>query len=262
MYLLVYVDGILVAGTDAGRRETAEYVKENYNMVEAGRPKDVLGSEADYVRKSEDAEGSRYTISHQTRYANGILERFKDHDQPDGRSHIIHSPLGPGLLIGKADAPKDGEKIDFPYKEFCGAVTYLRTRPDITYTVNKLFKWMQNPRKTMADAAKRLLRYLSAYPDGGISFGVNRIESDLEPVEEQMEKLSRDKSLYRATDISYGDGVDHRYSTMGEFIMLNRGPLHQKSYEYTAKIPIRGDRTCPYTGSIMKPTVEAEYVAL
>ena len=47
MYLLVYVDDILVAGTDAGRRETAEY-----NMTEAGRPKDFLGFEIDYVRKS------------------------------------------------------------------------------------------------------------------------------------------------------------------------------------------------------------------
>ena len=262
MYLLVYVDDILVAGTDAGRRETAEYLKENYNMTEAGSPKDFLGFEVDYVRKSESPEGSGYAILHQTRYVNEILERFKDHDRPDGRSRIIHSPWEPSLQISKADEPEEGENIDFPYREFCGAVIYLRTRPDITYTVNKLCKWMQNPGKKMVDAAKRLLRYLATYPDGGISYGVNRFESDLAPVEEQMEKLFKDKSLYCATDSSYGDEVDHGYSTMGEFIMLNGGPLHQKSYEYKAKIPVRGDGTGLYTGSIMKSTVEAEYVAL
>ena len=80
---------------------------------------------------------------------------------------------------------------------------------------------MVNPGKKMADAAKRLLRYLSTYPDGGISYGVNRFESDLIPVEEHMEKLFKDKSLYCATDSSYGDELDHGYSTMGEFIMLN-----------------------------------------
>ena len=262
MYLLVYVDDILVVGTDAGRRETAEYLKENYNMTEAGRPRDFLGFEVDYVRKSECPEGSGYAILHQTRYVNEILERFKDYDQPDGRSRIIHSPWEPGLQISKADEPEEGEKIDFPYREFCGAVIYLRTRPDITYTVNKLCKWMVNPGKKMVDAAKRLLRYLSTYPDGGISYGVNRFESDLIPVEEQMEKLFKDKSLYCATDSSYGDELDHGYSTMGEFIMLNGGPLHQKSYEYKAKIPVKGDGTGLYTGSIMKSTVEAEYVAL
>jgi hypothetical protein len=38
-YLLVYVDDTLFAGTELGRRETAEYLKENYNMTESGRPK-------------------------------------------------------------------------------------------------------------------------------------------------------------------------------------------------------------------------------
>ena len=48
----------------------------------------------------------------------------------------------------------------------------------------------------MALATKRLLRYLKTYPDGGISFGVNRFESDQPTVGEQMQKLFDDKSLY------------------------------------------------------------------
>ena len=49
---------------------------------------------------------------------------------------------------------------------------------------------------------------------------------------------------------------------MGEMIVLNGGLLHQKSYEYKAKLPVKGDGAGLYTGSIMKSTVEAEYVAL
>jgi hypothetical protein len=49
---------------------------------------------------------------------------------------------------------------------------------------------------------------------------------------------------------------------MGEMIVLNGGLLHQKSYEYKAKLTVKGDGAGLYTGSIMKSTVEAEYVAL
>ena len=178
MYLLVYVDDILVAGSDIGRSETEAYLKTNYNMTVAGRPKDFLGFEVNYVRKGEDPNGKGYCILHQTRYVNELLERF---DATEYKT--IHSPWDSEAKLCKADEAAEGEKLDFPYREFCGAVIYLRTRPDITYTVNKLCKWMQNPGEKMVLAAKRLLRYLKTYPDGGISFGVNRFESDQPAVE-------------------------------------------------------------------------------
>ena len=216
-----------------------------------------LRFEVNYVRKGEDPNGKGYCILHQTRYVNELLERF---DATEYKT--IHSSWDSEAKLCKADEAAEGEKLDFPYREFCGAVIYLRTRPDITYTVNKLCKWMVNPGEKMVLAAKRLLRYLKTYPDGGISFGVNRFESDQPAVEETMQKLFDDKSLYCATDSSYGDEVDHGYSTMGEMIVLNGGLLHQKSYEYKAKLPVKGDGAGLYTGSIMKSTVEAEYVAL
>ena len=70
----------------------------------------------------------------------------------------IGSPWEPGLTLTKADEASEGELIDFPYREFCGSVIYLRTRPDVTYTVNKLCKFMLNPGKKMVAAAQRLLR--------------------------------------------------------------------------------------------------------
>ena len=63
----------------------------------------------------------------------------------------------------------------------------------------------------MALATKRLLRYLKTYPDGGISFGVNRFESDQPTVGEQMQKLFDDKSLYG--EMGFGPrGPQHRIS--------------------------------------------------
>ena len=262
MYLLLYVDDILVVGSDTVRSETVRseteaYLKTNYNMTVAGRPTDFLGFEVIYVRKGEDPSGRGYCILHQTRYVNELLERF---DATEYKT--IHSPCDPEATLCKADEAAEGEKLDFPYREFCGAVIYLRTRPDITYIVNRLCKWMQNPGEKTVLAAKRLLRYSKTYPDGGISFGVNRFESDQPAVEEHVQKLFEDNSLYCTTDSSNGDEVDHGYSTMGEMTVLNGGLLHQKSYEYKEKLPVKGDGAGLYTGSTMKSTVEAGYVAL
>ena len=257
MYLLVYVDDILVAGSLTGTAETEAYLRSKYKMTVSGRPKDFLGFEVDYVRRGEDPTGNGYCILHQTRYVNEILERF---GMTDARP--IHSPWETGVMLSKADNAPEGEMIDFPYREFVGSVMYLRTRPDVTYTVNKLAKFTSNPGPKMIAAAKRLLRYLKTYPDGGISFGLNRFESEKEGVANQMKELFARNALYLASDASYGDEVDHGWSTMGHFTMLNGGPLMQKSYEYKATLPEPDSNEGLYQGSVMKSTVEAEYVAL
>ena len=257
MYLLVYVDDILVAGSPTGTAETEAYLRSKYKMTVSGRPQDFLGFEVDYVRRDEDPAGNGYCILHQTRYVHEILERY---NMTDARP--IHSPWETGVVLSKADNAPEGEMIDFPYREFVGSVMYLRTRPDVSYTVNKLAKFTSNPGPKMIAAAKRLLRYLKTYPDGGISFGLNRFKSENESVADQMKRLFDRNALYLASDASYGDEVDHGWSTMGHFTMLNGGPLMQKSYEYKATLPAPGGDEGLYQGSVMKSTVEAEYVAL
>jgi hypothetical protein len=167
-------------------------------MTVSGRPKDFLDFEVDYARQDEDPAGNGYCILHQTRYVNEILERF---NMTDARP--IHSPWETGVVLSKADNAPGGEKIDSSYREFVGNVMYLRTRPDVSYTVNKLAKFTSNPGPKMIAAAKRLLRYLKTYPDGGISFGLNRFESEKESVADQMRKLFDRNALYLASDASY-----------------------------------------------------------
>ena len=64
---------------------------------------------------------------------------------------------------------------------------------------------MQNPGPKMVAAAKRLLRYLKEYPDGGISFGINHFSSDTETTQETMNELFTTGSLCANTDSSYAD---------------------------------------------------------
>ena len=76
-----------------------------------------------------------------------------------------------------------------------------------------------------------------------------------------MQKAFDDWELYASTDSSYSDEIDHGWSTMGQFLMMGGGPTHQKSYECKAKIN-RDDPNGLFASSVMRSTVEAEYVAL
>ena len=66
---------------------------------------------------------------------------------------------------------------DFKYSEISGSVIYLKTRPDITYTVSKLCKFMKKVTSAALQAAKRLLRYLKNTIDHGICYGMNNVSA-------------------------------------------------------------------------------------
>ena len=253
IYMLVYVDDLfMVTPEDYAIQYAVAFFKRTYKMTDMGWPKDFLAFELEFG--IDEATKLAYCIMHQSRYVHEILERYK----VEGRPAL--SPWEHGSDLTASDQAEDGWTTDFPYREFCGSVIYLRTRPDVSYTVSKLCKWMTNPGPKMILAAKRLLRYLREFPEGGISFGINHFSSENEGTASRMQELFNSGSLYGNTDSSYGDEKDHCWSTMGQILMLNGGPVHQKSYEYKAQIKQLGETLGE--ASVMTSTVQAEYVAL
>ena len=60
------------------------------------------------------------------------------------------------------------------YQRLIGKLIYLTiTRPEISFSVNKLSQFMQEPRRPHLDAAHRLLRYLKGSPGQGLLFPSN-----------------------------------------------------------------------------------------
>ncbi|XP_026396567.1 glucose-1-phosphate adenylyltransferase large subunit 1-like [Papaver somniferum] len=86
-------------------------------------------------------------------------------------SKVVSFPMEQNLRL----KPTDGEPLSdpTPYRRLIGRLLYLKvTRPDITYVVNILSQFMQNPRTAHHAAALRILRYLKGTIGHGILLSV------------------------------------------------------------------------------------------
>jgi hypothetical protein len=121
-----------------------------------------------------------------------------------------------------------------PYRQVVGTLIYasISTRPDISYAVNEVARYMADPGPLHWNAVKMILRYLNGTRDTGLTFGGN---GDSPPV------------LQAYTDADWAGDVDTRRSTTGYIFLLNSAPISWSS---------RRQRT------VALSTMEAEYMSL
>src|SRR6185503_6303909 len=95
-----------------------------------------------------------------------------------------------------------------PYAELVGSLNYIvtRTRPEIAYIVNSLFRFISKPKHEHWEAAKRVLRYLQGTMSMGICF-------------------RNDSNLAGFADNNFAGDPEQRRSTSG-FIFTMSGGLH------------------------------------
>ena len=105
----------------------------------------------------------------------------------------------------------------------------VSSRPDISFIVGKLAKFVENPGPSHWQGVKRVFRYLKKTQDYVISYkrGCNRLTG--------------------FCDADWGGDLDDRRSTTGFVFMLNGGPITWQSRSQT---------------SVALSTLEAEYMAM
>lgn len=189
LYLLVYVDDIILTGSDSSViQKFLTRIHSEFAIKDLGRLNYFLGLEVHY-----DDNG---LFLSQTKYARDILARAQLQDVKP-----IATPLASDVQLSST-----GDLFADPtlYRSLVGALQYLTiTRPDLYYVVNSARKFLQVHTMDHFQAVKRILRYVK----GTLSFGLS---------------FSRDSSLQVLgySDTDWARFVENRRSTYDYSIFL------------------------------------------
>ncbi|GJX27946.1 ribonuclease H-like domain, reverse transcriptase, RNA-dependent DNA polymerase [Tanacetum coccineum] len=156
----VYVDDLIITGTP--KKEIDKFkaqMEEKFEMSDLGLLAYYLGIEVTQT-------GGDISIK-QTAYANKIL---KEAGMIDCNETLI--PMDPGTRLTKIT---EGTMVNSTeYRSLIGCLRYLlHTRPDLSYSVGLLSRFMQEPREQHMKAIKQVLRYVKGTKDYGITYKHN-----------------------------------------------------------------------------------------
>ena len=226
--ILVWVDDILNAASDLDSlNEVKAKLMLKFEMKDLGQISRFLG--IDFKIKPDEIRMSQHV------YTEKLLEKY---NMLDCKPRL--TPCEQKLSFSEDADPFDPTT----YREAIGSLIYLSTctRPDITWIVNKLSQFNQNPTIQHWTAVKHVLRYLKGTTNFCLSF----------------RKCKDGLNLTGYTDADWGSSEDRR-STSGYCFSLNEnGPtISWKS----KKQPTVALSTCEAEYVAMTPAIqEAEYL--
>lgn len=155
MYLLVYVDDLILTGSNETTIQSFIFrLNTEFAIKDLGDLSYFLGLEVAY------SEAGLFLC--QSKYASDVLKRADLFD-----SKPVSTPLAPHESFVKHGDLFEDVTL---YRSLVGALQYLTiTRPDLSYAVNQVSQFLQAPTVTHFQAVKRILRYVK----GTISFGLH-----------------------------------------------------------------------------------------
>ncbi|GJW78600.1 ribonuclease H-like domain, reverse transcriptase, RNA-dependent DNA polymerase [Tanacetum coccineum] len=191
----VYVDDLIITGTP--RKEIDLFksqMKDKFEMSDLGLLAYYLGIEV-------TQKGGEITIK-QTGYINKIL---KDANMMESNDTKI--PMDPGTKLVKAE---DGNSVDATYyRSLIGCLRYLlHTRPDLSYSVGLLSRFMQEPKDHHLKAIKQVIRYIKGTKEHGIIY-----------------KKDGGCKITGYSDSSYGINTDQGKGTTGIVFYFGESPI-------------------------------------
>lgn len=224
-YLGLYVDDLILCCKD---NTVIQHIKNCLNnmftITDIGPLKYCLGYEIERDRQSKSLK------MHQAAYIRRILDRGNMSDcKPSS------APMDSSLKLSKGMCPKTHDELEqmkkIPYRQIVGSLLYLSsgTRPDISFAVGHVCRFLQNPGLKHWEAVKTILRYLQGTKDYGIKLG------------------GKHQPLRGLVDSDHAGDIDTRRSTTGYVFLLNGGPI-----SWNSKLQ----------STVALSSTEAEYMAL
>ncbi|KAI0493116.1 hypothetical protein KFK09_027392 [Dendrobium nobile] len=194
MYILIYVDDILLTGNSSTEiHQLLSNLHNTFQMRNLGPLSQFLGIQT-YNTKSG-------VILHQQTYAKKTIERAGM-----SQSKLVSTPIPCKINLHTSNNdPYDNPHL---YRQIIGSLQYLNlTRPDIQFAVQQLCQHMHKPLKIHHEALKRLLRYIHRSTNTGIS-------------------LSRDKLLLQGyVDADWASNSHDRTSISGFCNFIGQSPI-------------------------------------
>nr|GEY83615.1 ribonuclease H-like domain, reverse transcriptase, RNA-dependent DNA polymerase [Tanacetum cinerariifolium] len=119
----------------------------------------------------------------------------------------LEIPIDPDTKLVKAE---DGNSVDAThYRSLIGSLKYLlHTRPDLSYSVGLLSRFMQDPKDHHLKAVKQVIRYIKVTKEHGIIY-----------------KKEGDCRIICYSDSSYGINTDQGKGTTGIVFYFGESPI-------------------------------------
>ena len=187
VYLALFVDDGLIACKSLGVIEkVVEYLREAFEIT-IGIANKFVGLQI--ARNREE----KSMMIQQGDYAEKILGKFRMDD-----AKAVSVPADPHVALEPVKKDEESENSS-PYREAVGSLMFLSvvSRPDISYAVNSVARFLENHNETHWRAVKRVFAYLNGTRDLGI---VYRNEG-------------KDSSLVGYSDADYAGDLETRHST-------------------------------------------------
>ncbi|KAG7552793.1 Integrase catalytic core [Arabidopsis thaliana x Arabidopsis arenosa] len=195
VYILVYVDDILITGNNSMEvSRIIQVLAARFSLKDLDNLSYFLGMEA-----HRDATGLYLT---QTKYITDLLVK----------TNMTHcKPVSTPMCSTERLVASDGSVLDDPseFRTIVGSLQYLLlTRPDIAFAVNRLSQYMHCPTTSHFEAVKRVLRYLNGTANKGLFF------SRTSPL-----------NLHAYSDADWAGNQDDYSSTGAYIVYLGKQPI-------------------------------------
>jgi hypothetical protein len=161
IFLILYVDGILLASSDVSLLlETKRFLFSNFDMKDLGEASFILGIEIHRDRRKEVLGLS------QKAYLEKVLKKFSMH----ACNHTL-APIVKGDKYGSLQSPRNQYEIDqtksVPYASAVGSLIYAQvcTCLDLAFVTRMLGRYQKYPGVSHWNRIKKALRYIQGTND-------------------------------------------------------------------------------------------------
>jgi hypothetical protein len=171
----IYVDDIVMVGTDAAIEAAMTALKANFKVKDLGMIAFCLGVQVRQIPTG--------IVLYQANYIAKLLERFSMRQATRAaRTPMVVRNLKPESdVYGPRHGSEEVLSEKYPFREAIGGLMYLAncSRPDIAFAVSVLARYSSEPTKRHWSGVKQVLRYLAKTKNYGLLYRRGRFAGDI-----------------------------------------------------------------------------------